>query len=62
MAQAMDHRISAERSTCLTEQHELHRVADIYEVLATIDVPLSRFAVVEGPSETDSVQFADPVE
>jgi hypothetical protein len=36
---ALDHRIQAERSPCLAEQLELHRVADIYTVLATIDIP-----------------------
>jgi hypothetical protein len=39
IALALDHRLQAERSTCPKEQMELHRVADIYTVLATIDVP-----------------------
>ena len=38
IALALDHRIWAERSTCPVEQFEIHRVADIYEVLATIDL------------------------
>ena len=38
---ALDHRIQAERTKCAAEKLELHRVADIYEVLATIDVPIS---------------------
>jgi hypothetical protein len=41
IALALDHRIQAERCTCPAEQRELQRVADIYEVLATIDVPIS---------------------
>ena len=44
LALAIDHRIEAERSTDPAEQLELHRIADIYWVLATIDVPLSTFA------------------
>ena len=40
LALALDHRAQAERSTCPKEQRELHRVADIYTVLATIDVPI----------------------
>jgi hypothetical protein len=47
---ALDHRIRAERSTCPAEQRELHRVADIYEVLATIDCPMPAFMEVEGLS------------
>lgn len=38
---AIDHRMQAERSTSPIEQSELHRVADIYTVLATIDVPIA---------------------
>jgi hypothetical protein len=48
IALALDHRIQAERSNCPAEQLELHRIADIYEVLATIDLPLSTFAEVAG--------------
>jgi hypothetical protein len=40
MALALDHRVQAERSTCRKERRELHRVADIYTVLATFDVPI----------------------
>ena len=46
---ALDHRIQAERSPCLAEQLEL-RVADIYTVLATIDIPtavLERLALAQ---------------
>jgi hypothetical protein len=38
-ALALGHRDQAERSTCPDEQRELHRVADIYTVLAAIDMP-----------------------
>jgi hypothetical protein len=41
IALALDHRAQAERSTSPMEQRELHRVADIYTVLATIDVPIA---------------------
>jgi hypothetical protein len=41
MALALDHRLQAQRSTCREEQLELHRVADIYTVLATIDMSAS---------------------
>ncbi len=51
LALALDHRIWAERSTCPAEQLELHRIADIYEVLATIDLPLETFAAVTGGRE-----------
>lgn len=37
---AIDHLLQAERSSSPQEQCELHRVADIYTVLATIDLPL----------------------
>lgn len=40
MALALDHRVQAERSACLEQRRELHRVADIYAVLATLDVPI----------------------
>jgi hypothetical protein len=43
VALALDHRIEAERETCLGEQQALHRVADIYTVLATIDMPTEAF-------------------
>ena len=49
IALALDHRIQAERCTCPAEQLELHRVADIYEVLATIDVPMSTVEEFERP-------------
>ena len=41
MALALDHRLRADRSTCSAEQLELHRVADIYTVLATMDMSAS---------------------
>jgi hypothetical protein len=41
IALALDHRVQAERSASPTEQRELHRVADIYTVLATIDIPIA---------------------
>lgn len=50
IALALGHRIRAQRSTCPAEELELHRIADIYEVLATIDFPMSIFAEVEGLS------------
>jgi hypothetical protein len=40
MALALDHRVQAERSACPQERRELNRVADIYAVLATFDVPI----------------------
>jgi hypothetical protein len=53
IALALDHRIQAERSTCLAERMELHRVADIYEVLANLHLPMSTFAEVEGMSQPE---------
>jgi hypothetical protein len=38
---ALEHRLHAERSNCPSEKLEFHRVADIYTVLATIDLPIS---------------------
>jgi hypothetical protein len=46
---ALDHRIQAERSTCPADRLELHRVADIYEVLATIDIPMPTVEEFAGP-------------
>jgi hypothetical protein len=46
MALAQDHRKQAERSECEAEQSELHRVADIYEVLATLHVPMATLTAV----------------
>ena len=43
IALALDHRIEAERATSPEEQQVLHRVADIYTVLATIDMPTEVF-------------------
>ena len=51
IALALDHRIRAERATNPTEQCENHRIADIYEVLATLDLPLSDFAEMVCPSD-----------
>lgn len=62
IALALDHRIRAERSTCPAEQLELDRVADIYEVLATIDLPIATFTEVEGRSWANTRQMADVVE
>lgn len=62
IALALDHRVRAECSTCPAEQLELHRVADIYEALATIDFPISMVAEVSGPSEATGRQLADQVE
>jgi hypothetical protein len=39
IALALEHRVQADRSNCPEEQRELDRVADIYTVLATIDIP-----------------------
>jgi hypothetical protein len=50
VALALYHRIRAERSGHHAEQCEHHRIADIYEVLATIDLPMSPLAEIEGPS------------
>jgi hypothetical protein len=50
MALALEHRAQANESTCLAEQLELHRVADIYEILATIDLPMSLFAEIYNPA------------
>ena len=43
MVLALEHRLQAERSTCPAEQRELDRVADIYTVLATLDLPMATF-------------------
>ena len=59
MALALDHRIWAENSTCPAEQLELHRVADIYEVLATSDFPISEFAEMESQSTENNRELAD---
>jgi hypothetical protein len=40
-ALALDHRIQAEGSSCPEARLELHRVADIYTVLATLDIPIT---------------------
>jgi hypothetical protein len=42
-ALAVDHRLQAERATSPDEQDALHRVADIYTVLATMDMPAAMF-------------------
>jgi hypothetical protein len=39
----LDHRTQAERATSPEEQQALHRVADIYAVLASIDMPIEMF-------------------
>lgn len=39
IALALEHRVQADRSNCPEERRELDRVADIYTVLATIDIP-----------------------
>jgi hypothetical protein len=44
LALSLEHRIEAERAATPAEQLELHRVADIYLVLATIDIPAADFA------------------
>ena len=59
IALALEHRIQAERSACPAEQRELHRVADIYTVLATLDLPMSTFAKFECPAQADNCQVAD---
>ncbi len=41
IALALEHRLQAERSSCPEEQQALHRAADIYTVLATIDIPMA---------------------
>lgn len=61
IALALDHRMRAERSTGPAEQCELHRVADIYEALATLDLPLSTLERVYGPSCVNSCQLAEVV-
>jgi hypothetical protein len=40
-ALALDYRSQAERSGNQAERLELHRIADIYSVLATMDIPLA---------------------
>ncbi len=62
IALALDHRFQAERSTCPTEQLELHRVADIYEVLATFDVPMAVLTEIAGRSEANPRQLSEDVE
>ena len=44
MALALEQRMQAERSNCPRQKRELNRVADIYMVLAAIDVPIDRLA------------------
>jgi hypothetical protein len=48
VALALYHRLRAQHSGCQEEQCEHHRIADIYEVLATIDLPISALAEIEG--------------
>jgi hypothetical protein len=62
IALALSHRLQAERSTCPEEQVELHRVADIYQVLATIDFPTPTVAQVEGTANATGAQFVDVFE
>jgi hypothetical protein len=62
IALALEHRIQAERSACPAEQRELHRVADIYTVLATLDLPRSTFAKIECLAQDDSCLLADVIE
>jgi hypothetical protein len=62
IALALEHRIQAERSTCPAEKRELHRVADIYTVLASLDLPGSTFAKVECLAEADICQLAGVLE
>ena len=59
VALALEHRIQAERSTSPLEQRELHRVADIYTVLATMDLPMSTFAKIECTAAADNCQLAE---
>jgi hypothetical protein len=59
IALALEHRVAAERSTCLEDQCALHRVADIYTVLATMDLPLSSFAEIVCPPSTDDCASVD---
>jgi hypothetical protein len=61
IALALEHRIQAERSTCPAEQRELHRVADIYTALATLDLPMSTFAKDECLAQADSCQSAEAI-
>jgi len=56
MALALDHLAQAERSTCPEERRELHRVADIYTVLATIDDPIDRLEPLRCRTSTDPRQ------
>jgi len=55
IAVVLAHRVQAER-------YELHRVAVIYTVLATIDQPMSTFAKIACPVQADHCQLADAVE
>jgi hypothetical protein len=48
IALALSHRLQAERTTCPEERRELDRVADIYTVLATIDLPMSALLMPQG--------------
>jgi hypothetical protein len=48
---ALYHQGRAERSQHPAEQCEHQRVADIYEVLATMDLPMSAFAAIERSSQ-----------
>jgi hypothetical protein len=62
IALALSHRLQAERSTCPEEQVELHRVADIYQVLATIDFLMPTVAAGEGAVHATGTQFVDVFE
>jgi hypothetical protein len=51
LALALYHQGRADRSQHPVEQCEHQRVADIYRVLATINLPMSAFAELEGSSQ-----------
>jgi hypothetical protein len=55
MALSLTHRLQAESTTCPQEWRELQQVADIYMVLATIDVPIDQLELLalsaHGPGE-----------
>ncbi len=60
IALALAHRLQASRAASATEQLELERVADIYTALATIDLPLSTFARIEGLASVGDLPEAPP--
>jgi hypothetical protein len=62
IALALQHRMQAERSACPAEQCELDRIADIYLVLATIDLPMSTLENIVVATNSGARQLSDAAE